>query len=497
MKKNLLTFLLLLAISTMAFAQKETPTSFYIIDPQSGAQVPATSNDAMLFKNSLIALVANTNAAKIQSTLRFGPGKKSIIITQADPRTNGTAYQLSLQRIFLGQTTIIYTFLYNADQNALYFFDPNTQNWVTEVVQGNNSINLSNCFTLSKFNSPPPPPPVQAQVTDVQNTTSENVPVDTSVYTTTVPPALPDYEQPPCPEDGYLWQPGYWAYSTDTNGYYWVPGVWVAPPSVGLLWTPPYWGFDGNRYVFYNGYWGNTIGFYGGINYGFGYGGVGFVGGDWYQGHFRYNTFVVRVGGRVHNTYVDNTVIINRNLSHTSFNGRGGIIARPSEREMAAMHERHVMATSEQIRNQRAARNDRTQFASSNNGRPGNLAAERPPVRNTNFNNGQRAGGNNPGNANPGGQRPGNPGGNNPGNPNQGGQRPGNPGGNNPGAPGQGTRPGGPGQAGPPQGGVRPSMPGQNPGGARPGTNGPVKTAPPVQKPKAPPAKTDPPKKGN
>ena len=24
------------------------------------------------------------------------------------------------------------------------------------------------------------------------------------------PPALPVYEQPPCPVEGYLWTPGYW-----------------------------------------------------------------------------------------------------------------------------------------------------------------------------------------------------------------------------------------------------------------------------------------------
>src|SRR6202035_2556668 len=39
------------------------------------------------------------------------------------------------------------------------------------------------------------------------------------------PPAIPVYEQPPCPVEGYLWTPGYWAYGD--AGYYWVPGVWV------------------------------------------------------------------------------------------------------------------------------------------------------------------------------------------------------------------------------------------------------------------------------
>ena len=59
------------------------------------------------------------------------------------------------------------------------------------------------------------------------------------------PPALPVYAQPPCPGDGYLWTPGYWAYGP--VGYYWVPGVWVAPPRVGVLWTPGYWGFAWRR----------------------------------------------------------------------------------------------------------------------------------------------------------------------------------------------------------------------------------------------------------
>jgi len=87
------------------------------------------------------------------------------------------------------------------------------------------------------------------------------------------PPALPVYAQPPAPADGYLWTPGYWAYGA--AGYYWVPGVWVTPPRVGVLWTPGYWGFEGGLYGWHAGYWGPHVGFYGGINYGFGYGGVG------------------------------------------------------------------------------------------------------------------------------------------------------------------------------------------------------------------------------
>jgi hypothetical protein len=37
------------------------------------------------------------------------------------------------------------------------------------------------------------------------------------------------------------------------------------------------------------------VGFYGGINYGFGYGGFGYEGGRWEGGYFSYNTYVNHV----------------------------------------------------------------------------------------------------------------------------------------------------------------------------------------------------------
>ena len=78
------------------------------------------------------------------------------------------------------------------------------------------------------------------------------------------PPALPVYEQPQCPSEGYLWTPGYWAWDDD-NGYYWVPGTWVEAPEPGLLWTPGYWGWNDGAYAWNDGYWGPQVGFYGGI----------------------------------------------------------------------------------------------------------------------------------------------------------------------------------------------------------------------------------------
>src|SRR6185312_6862411 len=62
------------------------------------------------------------------------------------------------------------------------------------------------------------------------------------------PPVLPVYAQPICPAAGYIWTPGYWGWAP--TGYYWHPG-----------------------------YWGRHVGFYGGVNYGFGYGGRGYEGG--------------------------------------------------------------------------------------------------------------------------------------------------------------------------------------------------------------------------
>ena len=61
------------------------------------------------------------------------------------------------------------------------------------------------------------------------------------------PPALPVYEQPICPDDGYIWTPGFWYYSDD-DGYYWVPGTWVEAPQPGYLWTPGYWAYGSMGY---------------------------------------------------------------------------------------------------------------------------------------------------------------------------------------------------------------------------------------------------------
>ena len=184
------------------------------------------------------------------------------------------------------------------------------------------------------------------------------------------PPALPVYVQPPCPQPGYLWTPGYWNYAD--AGYFWVPGVWVAPPRVGLLWTPGYWGFASGLYGWHAGYWGPHVGFYGGVNYGFGYGGAGFFGGGWSGGVFRYNTAVTNVNTTViHNTYVDRTVINNTTIvNRASFNGPGGIVAHPSPQERTWGSEPHVPPTPNQFTHQQNAMQERSNFAAVNHGNP-------------------------------------------------------------------------------------------------------------------------------
>jgi hypothetical protein len=194
---------------------------------------------------------------------------------------------------------------------------------------------------------------------------------------TLIPPELPVYEQPAIPEPGYIWTPGFWAYGPD--GYYWVPGTWVEPPTVGLLWTPGYWGWQDGAYVWNAGYWGPHIGFYGGVNYGYGYGGEGYEGGYWNNGVFAYNRTVNNFGGvRITNVY-NKTVIVTVNAPRTSFNGgAGGTSARPTHEEEAFAHEQHVPATAGQVQHEKTASADRSLLASVNHGRPAIAATSKP-----------------------------------------------------------------------------------------------------------------------
>ncbi len=170
------------------------------------------------------------------------------------------------------------------------------------------------------------------------------------------PPPLPVYVQPPCPAPGYIWTPGHWAYSYDAGGYYWVPGTWVLAPVFGLLWTPGYWGLVGAEFVWHEGYWGPHVGFYGGINYGFGYFGSGFVGGYWWGHNFYYNRAVTNVSN-VNVTNVYNRPAANNHYgSRPSFNGPNGVQARPTHDDLVAAREPHRALTAPQRAQAAAAR---------------------------------------------------------------------------------------------------------------------------------------------
>src|SRR5271168_3718377 len=167
---------------------------------------------------------------------------------------------------------------------------------------------------------------------------------------TIAPPVLPVYEQPICPADGYLWTPGYW-------------------------------GYGGNAYAFHEGYWGQTVGFYGGINYGFGYGGNGYEGGRWDNGHFAYNTSVNRVNTTIiHNTY--NTRVVESN-TRVSFNGgTGGVEARATAQQEAAGRERHIAPVAAQTSHAAEARSNPELRASANHGNPPAAAVAKSEARN-------------------------------------------------------------------------------------------------------------------
>jgi WXXGXW repeat (2 copies) len=226
---------------------------------------------------------------------------------------------------------------------------------------------LTGCIVAAPYPPPAPaaaPPPPQYAASEEE--TSEP------------PPPLPEYDQPPCPEPGYIWTPGLWRWGP--QGYYWVPGTWVAPPQPGLLWTPGYWILAGGVYVFHPGYWAPHVGFYGGINYGGGYVGNGYAGGRWVGNTFQYNTAVSNVNvTNIHNVYHE-TVINNVTINNTrvSYAGAPGTRTQPTPQESAVLHEAHLPPTPAQTSHISTARSNPQLNAAHNQGHPPVAATPRP-----------------------------------------------------------------------------------------------------------------------
>jgi hypothetical protein len=147
------------------------------------------------------------------------------------------------------------------------------------------------------------------------------------------------------------------------------------------VWTPGYWAYDDGSYYWNAGYWAPQVGFYGGIDYGFGYYGDGYVGGEWQGPVYRYNTAVTNVNRTIiRNVYVDRTVIVNNVVNRVSYNGGpNGVDARPTLHDEWVEHmEHHDPVTATQVHHQLAAADNREFLARVNHGDPRIAAVDRP-----------------------------------------------------------------------------------------------------------------------
>ena len=192
------------------------------------------------------------------------------------------------------------------------------------------------------------------------------------------PPPIPYYIQPQDPQPNDIWSPGYWGYDPNA-GYYWVPGTWVPAPQYGYLWTPGYWAWNGMAFVWSSGYWAPQVGWYGGVNYGYGYYGRGYAGGRWHGHQFQYNTAVSNVNRNYVRDVYSNAAVANHTWNRTSYNGgRGGVSARPTESQLAVARGPHAAPTNVQMQHARIASTNRANFSTVSHGRPATAAIARP-----------------------------------------------------------------------------------------------------------------------
>jgi hypothetical protein len=206
-------------------------------------------------------------------------------------------------------------------------------------------------------------------------------PLNAAAKIQTAPPPIPSYAQPAIPEDGYLWMPGFWARREDVRDYYWVPGTWVKPPREGFLWTPPYWSRVDGGFVFHAGYWAEAVGFYGGIDYGYGYTSDGYQGGRWDNGTFFYNRAANDLGSSDAAHVYEQTIAATDQSARASFNGGSrGTKAQPTPEQEKLAHDRHIDPTPEQQQHFEMAAKNRSLYSKLNRGEPGVAATSRAGV---------------------------------------------------------------------------------------------------------------------
>jgi hypothetical protein len=193
------------------------------------------------------------------------------------------------------------------------------------------------------------------------------------------PPPLPLFEQPPLVGEDLLWLPGYWAWNPADADYFWVPGTWAPAPRPGELWTPGWWSFDGGAYLWRPGYWSNQVGFYGGIDYGFGYSGYGYQGGRWEGQHFHYNASVNSLGsGHTRHVY-RSSPMGQYNVNRASVNGGpGGVIARATPAELQQQGGRRTGPSAVQQQHEQQAMTLPGQRQQNNRGSPALATTPRP-----------------------------------------------------------------------------------------------------------------------
>ncbi len=138
--------------------------------------------------------------------------------------------------------------------------------------------------------------------------------------------------------------------------------------------------FDDGLYYWNPGYWSPVVGYYGGIDYGYGYPGTGYYGGYWRGRQFYNNQTVNNVNvSNIHHVYSKTVAHNSGPVNRVSYNGGpGGTTTRPTREEEAPAHQRQVPPTSAQMQHEHAASTNHKLLASVNHGQPPIAATPKP-----------------------------------------------------------------------------------------------------------------------